>query len=231
MANSLLFMGWAVLGLSILLLVFRFFGKTGVTAFIGASVVIMNILVTKSMIIFGLGATGGNILYASIFLATDILTEYYGGREARKAVVIGFVCSVFALIAISVTLLFEPADWDWAHAPLAAIFTPVARIVAGSMIAYMVSQNLDTYTYEFIRRRFKALWIRNNGSTWTSQLVDTLIFCTIGLLGTMPLSAWLQVVLSTYLLKIVVAALDTPFIYLSRLWKPRELKTSGQYQG
>lgn len=224
MLNSLLFVGWAVLGLFILMLIFRFFGKTGVTAFIGAAVVIMNILVTKSMIIFGVGATGGNVLYASIFLATDLLSEYYGGKEARKAVTIGFGCSVFSLIAISVTLLFEPASWDWAHPPLAAIFTPVARIVAGSMIAYLISQYLDTYTYDFIRRRFKPLWLRNNGSTWTSQLADTLIFCTIALLGTMPLKAWLQVVLSTYLLKIVVAALDTPFIYLSRLWKPKELR-------
>lgn len=231
MMNSLLFVGWAVLGLFILLLIFRFFGKAGVTAFIGASVVIMNILVTKSMVIFGVGATGGNVLYASIFLATDLLTEYYGGKEARKAVIIGFACSVFSLVAISITLLFEPAPWDWAQPPLAAIFTPVARIVAGSMIAYLISQNLDTYTYDFIRRRFKGLWLRNNGSTWTSQLVDTLIFCTIGLLGTMPLNAWLQVVLSTYLLKIVVGALDTPFIYLSRVWKPRELRAPAGADG
>ena len=160
MTNSLLFVGWAVLGLFILLLIFRFFGKIGVTAFIGASVVIMNILVTKSMIIFGVGSTGGNVLYAAIFLATDLLSEYYGGKEARKAVIIGFACSVFSLIAVSVTLLFEPASWDWAHPPLAALFTPVARIVAGSMIAYLISQNLDTYTYDFIRRRFKALWLR-----------------------------------------------------------------------
>jgi len=223
--NSLLFVGWAIAALFILLLIFRFFGKTGLAGFIGAAVVIMNILVTKGMVIFGVDATGGNVLYASIFLATDLLSEYYGGREARRAVLIGFICSVFSLLAILITLLFHPAPWDWAQPSLEIIFTPVARIVAGSMAAYFISQNLDTYLYDFIRRRWKGLWLRNNGSTWVSQLVDTLIFCAAALLGTMPGSAWLKVVLSTYLLKIVVAAVDTPFIYLSRLWKPGELKT------
>jgi uncharacterized integral membrane protein (TIGR00697 family) len=226
MFNSLLFLGWALLGLFVLLLLFRFFGRSGLIGFIGAAVVVMNILVTKGMIIFGVDATGGNVLYASIFLATDLLSEYYGGREARRAVLIGFFCSVFALVAASVTLAFRPAPWDWAQPSLEAIFTPVARIVAGSMIAYFLSQNLDTYLYDFIRRRWKGLWLRNNGSTWLSQLVDTLVFCTVALLGTMPRAAWGRVVLSTYLLKIVVAAVDTPFIYLSRLWKPRELKIS-----
>jgi len=231
MFNSLLFVGWAILGLLVLLLIFRFFGKTGLAGFIGAAVVVMNILVTKGMVIFGVGATGGNVLYASIFLATDLLSEYYGGREARRAVLIGFFCSVFSLLAFSVTLLFRPAPWDWAQPSLEAIFTPVARIVAGSMVAYLISQNLDTYLYDFIRRRWKGLWLRNNGSTWISQLVDTLVFCTVALLGTMPAVAWFEVVLSTYLLKIVVAAVDTPFIYLSRLWKPRELRTGAVRRG
>ncbi len=224
MLNSILFLGWAVFGLFVLLLIFRLFGKIGLVGFICAAVVMMNILVTKSMVIFGVGATGGNVLYASIFLATDLISEYYGGREARRAVMMGFFCSVFSLAAALITVAFVPASWDWAQPALKSIFTPVIRIIAGSMLAYMVSQNLDTYLYDFIRKRWKALWLRNNGSTWISQFVDTLIFCSVALLGTMPISAWVQVVLSTYFLKIIVAALDTPFIYLSRRWQPGELR-------
>jgi len=225
--NSILFLAWSLLGLFLLLLVFRLFGRAGLVGFICTSVVLMNIFVTKSMRIFGLGATGGNVLYACIFLATDLICEYYGGREARKAVMIGFTASILSLAVSLVTLGFQPAEWDWAHEPLAAIFSPLPRIVTGSMVAYLISQNLDTFTYEFIRKRFKPLWLRNNGSTWTSQLVDTVVFCTIALLGTMPFHAWLQVILSTYLLKVVIAALDTPYIYLSRLWKPQELQAAG----
>ena len=224
MLNSFLFLAWAAIALMVLLVVFRVFGKAGIMSFICVSIVIMNILVTKSVMIFGVGATGGNVLYASIFLSTDILTEYYSGRVARRAVMLGFVCAVFSLAAVWVTLVFVPAPWDWAQAPLSEIFTPVARIVAGSMIAYLISQNLDTYLYEYIRKRWKPLWLRNNGSTWVSQFVDTVIFCTIGLLGTMPLNGWIQVCLSTYLLKILIALIDTPYIYLSRRFLPVDLR-------
>jgi uncharacterized integral membrane protein (TIGR00697 family) len=224
MFNSLLFLLWTVVSLTLLLVVFRIFGRAGLVGFICAAVVLMNIFVTKSMLIFGIGATGGNVLYACIFLATDLISEYYGGRQARKAVMIGFAASILSLVSTSVTVLFEPAAWDWAHEPLSTIFRPLARIVAGSMVAYLASQILDTFLFAMIRRRWKPLWLRNNGSTWISQLVDTVVFCTIGLLGSMPLPAWFQVVASTYLLKVVIAAMDTPFIYLSRTFKPREIK-------
>ena len=224
MVNSLLFLAWAVVGLFVLLFVFRYFGKNGLIGLICAMVVLMNIFVQKSVIIFGLGATGGNVLYACIFLATDLISEYYGGREARRAVMIGFICSVVSLIAAFVTLNLVPASWDGQHEPLEAIFNPVFRIVAGSMVAYLISQNLDTYLYDFIRKRWKPLWLRNNGSTWVSQFVDTLLFCTVALLGTVPTGAWAEILLSTYLLKIIVAAIDTPYIYFSKRWLPQELR-------
>ena len=224
MFNSILFLAWSVAALMLLLVVFRLFGKSGMVGFICAGVVLMNIFVTKSMRIFGVGATGGNVLYACIFLATDLISEYYGGREARRAVLIGFAAAVLALLSSTMTLLFIPAPWDWAHGPLQELFTLLPRVVFGSMLAYLISQTLDTYLYDLIRKRWRALWLRNNGSTWISQLVDTLTFCTVALLGTMPTDAWLQVVLSTYLLKVVIAALDTPFIYLSRRLQPEELQ-------
>ena len=186
MLNTLLFLGWALVSLSALLVIFRFFGRMGLIGFICAAVVLVNIFVTKSILIFGLGATGGNVLYAAIFLATDLISEHYGGKQARRAVMMGFVCSVFSLAGTLVTLSFVPAPWDWAHESLTVVFTPLARIVAGSMIAYLVSQNLDTILFAYIRKRWKPLWLRNNGSTWVSQLVDTLIFCLIGLLPSIP---------------------------------------------
>ena len=102
--NTLLFLLWAAANLLLLLVVFRLFGQVGLVGLIAASVVLMNILVTKSVTILGIGATGGNVLYAGIFLATDLISEYYGGRQARRAVAIGFVASVLALAASQVTL-------------------------------------------------------------------------------------------------------------------------------
>jgi len=214
--NTLIFIAWVIVALITLIIGFKLFGKVGLIGVMAGSIVMMNILVTKSVTIFGLGATGGNVLYAIIFLSTDILSELYGGKEARKAVMIGFFISVMMMIAAWTTLLMVPAEWDFAHESLVTILSPMFRIVVGSLIAYLISNTLDTYTYDWIRKKFpKHLWLRNNGSTWTSQLVDTLLFCTIALLGLMPITAWLQIVLSTYLLKLFIAAVDTPFLYMA----------------
>jgi len=211
-----MFIGWILIGLSILLLSFRLFGKVGLIGVMAGAIVMMNILVTKSVLILGIGATGGNVLYAMIFLSTDMLSEHFGGKEARKAVMLGFFVSVFMTIASWVILSMAPAPWDWAHDSLAVLLTPMFRIVLGSMVAYLISNTLDTFTYDWLRKKFpKHLWLRNNGSTWTSQMVDSLIFCAIALLGSMPFIAWLQIVISTYIVKVIVAACDTPFLYLS----------------
>lgn len=216
MINTLMFLGWALGGLSLLLLSFRLFGKAGLIGVMAGAIVMMNILVTKSVVIFGLGATGGNVLYAMIFLSTDMLSEHFGGKEARKAVMLGFFVSIFMTVASWIILQMSPAPWDWAHDSLAMLLTPMFRIVLGSMVAYLVSNTLDTFTYDWLRKKFpKLLWLRNNGSTWTSQLVDSVIFCSIALLGTLPFTAWIQIVISTYIVKTIIAALDTPFLYLS----------------
>lgn len=212
--NGLLFLGWSVLGLFGLTLAYKLFGKMGLIGIIAGSVVMMNILVNKSVLIFGLGATSGNVFYSMMYLATDILSENYGGKEARKSIMIGFFISILTMIGAWVALAMTPAPWDFAHEPLSLILTPMFRIVLGSMVAFFVSNMIDTYSYQWLKKKFpNQLWIRNNGSTMSSQLVDSLLFATIALLDTMPFVAWLQVVLSTYLLKVIIAIIDTPFLY------------------
>ena len=213
--NGLLFLGWSFLGLLGLTLAYKLFGKMGLIGIIAGSVVMMNILVNKSVLIFGLGATSGNVFYSMMYLATDILSENYGGKEARKSIMIGFFISILTMIGAWVALAMTPAPWDVAHEPLSLILTPMFRIVLGSMVAFFASNMIDTYTYQWLKKKFpNQLWIRNNGSTMSSQLVDSLLFATIALLDTMPFVAWLQVVLSTYLLKVIIAIIDTPFLYL-----------------
>nr|BDD44981.1 membrane protein [Spirochaetaceae bacterium] len=214
--NTLIFIAWTLAALSILLFAWRVFGDIGVIAMFAGGVILMNIAVTKSTTIFGLGATGGNVLYAMLFLGTDLLSEFSGARRARQAVFAGFLVSVFGLLALGVTLALSPAAWDTAHGAMATLFTPVARITIGSLVAYLIAQTFDTYAYDFLKQRKLPMWIRNNGSTWTSQLIDTLVFVSLALAGTMPITVLAEIALSTYLLKIVVAAIDTPFMYLAR---------------
>lgn len=218
MHNSLIYVLWIITALTFLLIGFVLWGKTGIIAIISANVILMNIFVLKGMILFGLDATGGNVLYASVFLGTDIISEYYGEKEARKTVLIGFSVSLLFLIATRFILLFTPAPWDTYHTTMKTLFSPVWRIVGASMLAYLISQNLDVVSYSKIKEKApRHLWLRNNLSTWTSQIVDTLVFCLAAFIGTYETKVVLGIILSTYLLKVVVAALDTPFIYLSKL--------------
>ena len=217
MHNAAVYFVWIIVDLCLLLAAFALWGKYGIIAFISATVVLMNIFVLKGIRLFGLDATGGNVLYASIFLGTDILAEYYGRREARRAVFMGFFISVLFLVASRFILLFTPADWDQQHEAMLQLFTPVWRVVAASMAAYLLSQNLDVVSYTWLKKRLpNQLWIRNNGSTWSSQIVDTVVFCAVAFAGVYTTSVLTGIMISTYLLKILVAAIDTPFIYLTR---------------
>jgi uncharacterized integral membrane protein (TIGR00697 family) len=216
--NNVIYFLWILVNLSLLLISFFIWGKNGIIAVIASSVVMMNIFVLKGIVLFGLDATGGNVLYASIFLGTDIIAEYYGKKEARRAVFIGFFIAIFFLIATRFVLLFAPANWDLYHDSMVKLFTPVWRITAASMLAYILSQNFDVVSYIWLKNKFpKALWLRNNASTWSSQIIDTSVFCISAFAGVYEVPVLIQIILSTYILKILVALIDTPFIYLTKL--------------
>jgi len=216
--NTIIYLVWILIDLSLLLAAFTLWGRTGIIAVISATIILMNIFVLKGIRLLGLDATGGNVLYASIFLGTDIITEYYGAREARKAVFIGFFLSLLFLIASRFIILFTPAPWDRFHETMDTLFSPVWRIVIASITAYILSQNLDVITFTWLKGKFpNLLWLRNNASTWSSQIVDTAMFCTIAFAGLYQMRIVAGIMLSTYLLKIVVAALDTPFIYVTKI--------------
>lgn len=225
MSNELLFFLMVILTLGFVLIAFRL-GKVWVYGLIAAIVVLMNIFVTKSMTLFGLDVTGGNVLYAAIFLATDALAEHYGKAEAKRAVRIGFFVSLFFLAASQFFVKFSPNEFDFVHEGMVNIFTLAPRIVTGSLIAYLISQHFDVWFFHKIKSwtKGKFLWLRNNGSTWASQAVDTVLFTLIAFWGVFP-SIW-EIILFTYIIKIIVAALDTPFLYLTYLLKPKELKKS-----
>jgi len=209
--------------LTFVLVAFRL-GKNWLIGLIAALAVLMNIFVIKGMYLFGLAATGGNVLYASIFLSTDLLSEHYGKKQANLAVRVGFFVSIFFLITSQLIIKFVPADYDIAQEAMITLFTLAPRIVFGSLTAYIISQHLDIWSFEKIKKMTKGkhLWLRNNGSTMTSQLIDSIIFTLIAFWGVYP--NLLQLILFTYLIKIIVAAIDTPFIYLSKYLKPKELE-------
>jgi hypothetical protein len=218
---------WAILLLvnfAVILLMFRFFGREGLAVWMGVSVIAANIQVIKTIEILGVTATLGNIVYASSFLITDILSENYGKQAARRVVYFGLAVIIGFTLLMNLARLFEPAADDFAHESLSVIFGFLPRIAVASLAAYLVSQLHDVWAYAFWKRRFdgiRTIWIRNNLSTMVSQLVDTLVFTTIAFAGVFSVGVFLEIVLTTYLLKVIVAAADTPFVYLATWWVRR----------
>ncbi len=230
--NEVLFICQTIISLIIVLVAFQA-GKAGLYALIAVYYALANIFVTKTIVLFGFEATGGNVLYGAIFLSTDLLSEYYGKEAARKGVFIGFGAVLVYLIMSQFMVHYEASANDWGPAEgMNVIFSFAPSIILASLSAYLISQTHDVWAFAFWKQKFggKYLWLRNNLSTWTSQLLDTVIFCSLGFyvfprlfLGpaaALPVSVIWQIALTTYLLKILVAALDTPFIYLSRRWLP-----------
>lgn len=223
--NEALWIGFMLLDLCLALLLFKLFGKVGLFGLIVMSLLVCNIQVLKIVKLFGFTTTLGNVLYASVFLATDILGEFYGKEEARRGVLLGFCALVISTLYMQIALQFSPAPDDFIQPHLSAVFGVVVRVTAASLLAYLVSQLHDVWAFHYWKQRTQGrrLWLRNNASTWVSQLLDTLIFCTVAFWGVFSLDVWLEIVATTYVFKLVVAIMDTPFLYLARRIAPKKV--------
>lgn len=219
MPNEAVFFLHALLTLAFVLGAARL-GRVWLVALVAAMLVAMNLAVLQQITLFGMDVTGGNVLYAAIFLATDLLAEHWGRREAYRTVRIGFGVSLFFLLTSQAVLFYTPNGLDFARPALETLFSPQWRIIGASMLSYLVVQHLDVWLYERIRRATggRLLWLRNNGSTWVSQALDSVLF-TLGAFAGMEgfaAATLMQMIVFTYLVKVAVALLDTPFLYLSK---------------
>ncbi|MBR3532732.1 MAG: queuosine precursor transporter [Clostridiales bacterium] len=224
MDNNLIFILTVLVYLGSVLLLYKFFGKSGLYAFAIFGTLLGNIAVCKCVDIFGLATTAGNVLYAATFLVTDILSEKYGKKEASRAVAYSFTIMVLWLAGTQLILSFEPNANDYIDSSLKVVFGLVPRVTAGSLAGFIVSQNLDVFLYHAIWKKTGSdktrLWLRNNGSTLISQLVDTVIFTFVAFWGVYPQNVFFSILITTYLFKAIVAIFDTPFMYLSRKIRP-----------
>ena len=216
--NELLWFAMMLANFLFILLFYRLFGKTGLYIWIPIAAIVANIQVLKLVDLFGINATLGNIVYASSFLVTDILSENYGKKSASKAVMVGFLSLIASMCLFQAALWFQPSPDDWVQESLKNIFGLMPRIVLASLLAFGLSQIHDVWAYNFWKKKWPAdrfIWIRNNASTMVSQLIDSVVFTIVAFAGQLSPKVLLQIFLSTYILKWIVALMDTPFIYLA----------------
>lgn len=221
--NEFLWLAFALANFLAVTLAYKLFGKTGLLVWIGLGTILANIQVTKTIELFGLTATLGNIMYGTLFLVTDSLGEKYGLKEAKKAVYLGIFSLIATVVIMQLVLLFQPGTDDFAQDALLTIFGLLPRIALGSLTAYAVAQLFDVYIFNYLKTKQgdgKKLYARNILSTLMSQALDTLIFVPIAFLGVFPLAIVFEIGLTTYFIKVLVATLDTPFVYWIKHIRP-----------
>lgn len=203
---------------------YRFFGKGGLLAFNVLATLLANIEVLILVNAFGIEMTLGNVLFASTFLITDILSENHSRKDANRAVVISTACSVIFIALTQMWLLYTPSENDWASGAIHTIFKSTPRIVCASLGVYLISQLTDVWLYHrwwaWSRKRFgdsrRGLWIRNNGSTMISQFLNSLLYTFFAFYGTYSFQTLVSIFLSTYTIYFFTSLLDTPFVYWCR---------------
>jgi len=223
--NELLFFITLIINFSCVIFSYKFFGKIGVFCWIAMATIIANVEVLKCVDIFNMALTLGNVTYGSIFLATDILNEIYGVKEAQKSIYIGFFALLTFTLITQVDLHYISNSSDFAGEAMKTLFTITPRVCFGSMFAYFISNMLDVYLYMLIKKCLpsdKFLWLRNNSATLISQFFDTIIFTCIAFVGVFQKEIIFQLCVTTYLLKIIIALLDTPFLYIAKRIKTED---------
>lgn len=220
--NGIISITWILTTLFLVILVSLLTRKQGyvtLTALYCTMAVSSAIAATKMVSMFGLYVPGGVIIYAASFLITDLISEVYGKKAAIRTVYYGFgAMLVFAGYSL-LMVHWEAAPYWTNQVAFESVVGLSFRITMAGWISFMISQSWDVMLFHWLKESSKKwvnkrLWVRNCGSTITSQLLDSTIFISIAFYGIYD-NIW-QMILAQYLVKVIIAVLDTPFAYWGR---------------
>ncbi len=216
------------------LLWYWLFDTQGLLCYTVFATIAANIEVLILVNAFGMEMTLGNILFASTFLVTDILSEVAGKKTAQKAVSIGVATSFLFIVISQSWMVYAPSANDWAAPSIAAVFSNTPRMMLASLSVYAISQVFDVWVYHkwwaFTTKKFgdarRFLWLRNNGSTLLSQIVNTVLFSVFAFWGVYDTPTLVSIVWASYIIFIFTSLADTPALYLARYIKERRAQTA-----
>ncbi|MCZ6837174.1 MAG: queuosine precursor transporter [Planctomycetota bacterium] len=184
-------------------------------------IIISNVTVQMNVEVWGIGISWAVIIYSMVYLITDILSECYERSLAYKLAASNLAVQIFLWVYVWSSLQVVPkAESVEIYETMQNLFGSTARITFAAIVA-SAGTFLDIWVYEFIKKKstgkiMSKLWIRNNISTVIGQSANTALFFTLALYGVVPNPALVSIVVSAVVIKVVIAACDTPFIYLAR---------------
>ena len=213
-----------ILTFSLVVLIEKIFKKEGIFVWISIATIIANILVCKSVDVAGFTTSLGNVLFASSFLATDIMNEKYGAKFSQKAVILGVCSQIIFVIMTQLALFYIPSDVDQVSGSMQNLFAINIRVSISSIAMYFISNMADIYIFEKIKKKIpNKLWIRNNIATIISNCLENYFFTFFAFIGIYDFGTIISIATFSSILEIIIAIADTPFIYLAL--RKKKLKT------
>lgn len=186
-----------------------------VAALFVTSLIVSNIIAVKLIDVAGMILPAAIIIFPISYILGDVLTEVYGFARARQVIWLGFLCNLFAVVAITVGGLLPAAGFWGGQEAYDIILGAVPRILAASFAAYLVGELVNAYVLARLKVAMEGrhLWVRTIGSTLVGQLLDSAIFITIAFAGIMPVEVLLTAIVTQWLVKSAYEALATPLTY------------------
>ena len=216
--NTLYLFGEILVCFGAVVLVAKLFGKNGLIGWIGIASILANLITAKTSNVLGLDSAQGTVLFASTFLATDILCEKYGKRVAKTGVFFGLCSSLVFIGASQIALLYEPVSYDYATPAMETLFGLNLRITGASILMYFIANMADIAVFDKIKQMTggKYLWLRNNIATILCNCLENFGFIFLAFLGIYEAGQCLEIAVATSIVEMVCAVIDTPFAYIGR---------------
>ncbi|MBD3231499.1 queuosine precursor transporter [Candidatus Dependentiae bacterium] len=193
-----------------------FIGKEALIAITCLQCVLANLFVLKQITLFGLDVTCSDVFVVGGILGLNLLQEYYGKQITKKAIWISFFIMIFYLVMSQFQIFYIPNSYDNTSSMFTFMFSFMPRLTLASIFGYFVVQQFDCWLYGFFKKIFldEKLVFRNACSILCTQFLDTILFSIMGLYGT--IESIFNVIFFSYLIKVIVIFLLTPFIGLSK---------------
>ncbi len=184
--------------------------------FIATASLLSSKIASFGLLTFSVGA----FPYSFSFAMTDVICEIWGKERAKRVVTAGLFAMVIIYLFVFIAIISPPASFWKLQKEYTQMFTTSMRVLLAGFIAYIMAQYHDVWLFALLKKatRGKYLWLRNNVSTIISQLIDTTIIAAIGFYGTIPISELPFIILGWWLIKIFIALLDTPVVYILVKW-------------
>ena len=227
MSNELMLVINIVVVYFLTLMSYYLFGKKGVLCWNAIATIAANIEVMILIEAFGMEQTLGNIMFATTFVATDILSENYGKKEAALAVKTGIFVSVAFIIFTRIWLMYTPSANDTVMPSIITVFSNTPRVMLAGFVVYGIVQAADVFLYHKIWKFTEKLsgsakgflWLRNNAATLISQFLNAILFNLAAFAGVYDAKTLVSIIISTYVIYIITSLADTPIVYLARKMK------------